>query len=137
MVMHLSCSSFLVSVALVSPAFEAAMMPAWGGGRRIISNLKHLVALVSSAFEAAMMPDWKDFFTFQCSAQFLLIITVPKAKKNLPRSPQNLRWKKTQKGPNWSNQVPLRERVNYMNINYKAHVSLTLETRESVRVDLP
>merc|ERR1711970_700905 len=28
MVMHRSCSSFLVSVALVSPAFEAAMMPA-------------------------------------------------------------------------------------------------------------
>merc|ERR1711884_616106 len=28
MVMHLSCSSFLVSVALVSPALEAAMMPA-------------------------------------------------------------------------------------------------------------
>ena len=28
MVIHLSCSSFLVSVALVSPALEAAMMPA-------------------------------------------------------------------------------------------------------------
>ena len=28
MVMHLSCSSFLVSVALVSPALLAAMMPA-------------------------------------------------------------------------------------------------------------
>ena len=28
MVMHLSCSSFLVSVALVSPALAAAMIPA-------------------------------------------------------------------------------------------------------------
>ena len=28
MVMHLSCSSFLVSVARVSPALEAAMIPA-------------------------------------------------------------------------------------------------------------
>ena len=30
MVMQRSCSSFLVSVALVSPAFEAAMIPACG-----------------------------------------------------------------------------------------------------------
>ena len=29
MVMHLSCSSFLVSVALVSPALAAAMIPAF------------------------------------------------------------------------------------------------------------
>ena len=31
MVMQRSCSSFLVSVALVSPALEAAMIPAWEG----------------------------------------------------------------------------------------------------------
>jgi len=29
MVMHLSCSSFLVSVALASPALAAAMIPAF------------------------------------------------------------------------------------------------------------
>ena len=39
MVMHLSCSSFLVSVALVSPALALAMIPALANNESVRVDL--------------------------------------------------------------------------------------------------